>query len=131
MQSLLIKFENNRTFTEGESWMLFRLTAIAEACGWTLLITGIALERYVLHGNTIPVLIAGQFHGVLFLSYALSSVGLYPTLRWSRKRAFIALLASIPPYGSLIFEWWARSSYQRDRFNAYTCCIALSLLEAS
>ena len=126
--SLLRKFEHNRVFTEDESWLLFRIAAIAEACGWTLLITGIALEKFIIPGNTIPVMIAGQFHGVLFLSYALASIGLYPTLRWSRQKALFALLASVPPYGSLMFEMWAQAMRRHSEFQAYSYCVALALL---
>lgn len=127
--SVLRKFERNQLFSEEEAWVLFRLAAIGEACGWTLLITGIALQRYVLHGNNLPVLIAGQFHGILFLLYALATVGLYPALRWSRIRALVALFASIPPYGSLLFEQW--EAYQRHtaQFKTYQCSVVLAALE--
>jgi integral membrane protein len=126
--ALLDKFERNRIFTEDEGWMLFRLAAIGEACGWTMLISGVATERYLLPGNNIPVLIAGQFHGMLFLLYALTAVGLYPTLRWSRKRAIVALLASVPPYGSLLFEQWAQYMRNDARFRTYSYCVALAAL---
>jgi len=120
------KFETNRVFTEPEAWALFRLAAIGEACGWTLLLTGLACGRYVLPGNDIPVQLAGHIHGILFLLYAVASVGLYPSLRWSRRRAFVALLASVPPYGSLVFERWARFMRSHSEFKAYRCCIALA-----
>jgi integral membrane protein len=110
--NLLKKFETNKVFTEAEGWFLFRVAAIAEAVGWSLLITGIGLTRYVVH-NQIPVQIAGQFHGLLFLAYVLAAVGLYPALRWSRPKAFVALLASVLPYGSLLFELWASSKRKR------------------
>ena len=128
IRPFLYNFEHNRVFTEDEGWMLFRLAAIAEACGWTLLITGIACEHYVVPGNNIPVLIAGQLHGVLFLIYCTAAVGLYPTLHWPRRRMVAALLASVPPYGSLLFEWWAQSLHRRNQFRRYTCCIALAYL---
>jgi integral membrane protein len=111
MLTLLRRFENNNVFTENEAWGLFRLAAIGEACGWSLLISGITLQ-HLLHNND-PVVIAGQIHGMLFFGYAIASLGLYPNLRWSRKRAFVALMASVPPYGSLLFEQWA--AYKRGR----------------
>ena len=130
MLSLLQRFERNQAFTETDSWMLFRLVAIAEACGWTMLIAGILCERYILPGNSIPVTIAGKIHGMLFLLYALAAVGLYPTLRWSRKRAFVALLASVPPYGSLLFEQWAHHMRRNAQFRAYRYCLALAVLSS-
>jgi len=129
--AVIRRFEHNRLFTEDEGWMLFRIAAYAEAFGWTLLITGIAIERYLIPGNTIPVQIAGQIHGTLFLGYALAALGLYPTLRWSRKPALVALLASVPPYGSLLFELWACSSRQQSQFQAFSSCIAYAFLSQS
>ena len=111
------RFEQNTIFTETEAWGLFRLAAIGEACGWSLLISGIILQR-LLHNND-PVIIAGQVHGMLFFCYMVASLGLYPNLRWSRGKAFVALLASIPPYGSLLFEQWA--GYQRGRTTLTRC----------
>lgn len=128
MLSQLQKFERNQVFSEADSWMLFRLAAIAEACGWTLLIAGIACQQYILPGNSLPVMIAGKIHGMLFLTYMLAAVGLYPTLRWSRKRAFVALLASVPPYGSLLFEQWASYMRQRSQFKTYQYCLVLAAL---
>lgn len=117
MVNFLKKFEENKVFTEDEAWFLFRIAAIAEAVGWTLLIAGIGLTRFVVH-NQIPVQLAGRFHGMLFLLYMLAAVGLYPALRWPRWKAFIALLASVPPYGSLIFELWASSRRKRQSVKA-------------
>jgi integral membrane protein len=128
MLTFVRKFEKNEVFSEDEAWMLFRLAAVGEAVGWTLLISGILCKRFMLHGNNIPVLVAGQFHGISFLLYALAAVGLYPTLRWSRKRAFVALLASVPPYGSLMFEQWAHHMRRDSQFRTYRCCVALALL---
>ena len=128
MLALVRKFEGNRVFSENEGWMLFRLAAFGEAAGWTLLICGIACERYILPGNQIPVFIAGRIHGMLFLLYALAAIGLYPALRWSRRRAFVALLASVPPYGSLLFEQWAHHARRGAQFRTYSYCIALATL---
>lgn len=126
--SVFRKFENNHTFTEEESWLLFRLAAIGEACGWSLLIIGISVHRYFLPANGVPVLLAGRIHGMLFSLYALASIGLYPTLHWSRKRMLVALMASVPPYGSLLFERWAAHQRQVTQFHTYSCCVALATL---
>jgi len=110
--SIFYKFEHNQVFTENEAWALFRLAAISEAVGWTMLIIGIGWEHFGLIGGHTPVFLAGRTHGMLFSLYALAAIGLYPTLGWSRKRAFVALLASVPPYGSLLFEQWAKHMRQ-------------------
>lgn len=126
MYALIRRFENNATFTENEAWALFRLAAIGEACGWSLLISGLILRHFL--GNNDPVIIAGQIHGMLFLCYMVASLGLYPNLHWSRKKAFVALVASVPPYGSLLFEQWA--GYQRDRaqLGVYRNCLFLQTI---
>lgn len=130
MFSLLRKFERNQVFSETDSWMLFRLAAVAEACGWTMLIAGIGCERYILPGNDTPVLLAGKIHGMLFLLYALAAAGLYPTLHWSRKRALLALLASVPPYGSLLFEQWASHARRSAQMRNCRYCLALAVLSS-
>lgn len=108
--------------------MLFKLAAIAEAVGWTLLITGILLSDYVFAGNQAPIRVAGRVHGMLFLCYAAASVVLYPAIRWSRRRAFIALLASVPPYGSLIFELWASRLRRNEQLHVFRSCTMLNIL---
>ncbi len=111
VSSTLNKLESKQAFTEKDAWGLFKLAAIGEACGWTLLISGILCKRYITVGNNVPVLIAGQVHGMLFLIYIVAVVVTYSSLHWSRKRMLVAGIASVPPYGSLIFEQWA--AYQR------------------
>ncbi|MGF7229373.1 MAG: DUF3817 domain-containing protein, partial [Candidatus Saccharibacteria bacterium] len=105
--SLLEKLESIRPFTPAEAWNLFRLAALAEAVGWTLLITGIAIQHYHLAGAGIAVPIAGQIHGTLFIGYFGVLIATYASLGWSRKRALTAIAAGVPPYGTLLFELWA------------------------
>ncbi|HEV2412553.1 MAG TPA: DUF3817 domain-containing protein [Candidatus Saccharimonadales bacterium] len=128
LTSLLRKFETNRVFTEEEGWMLFKLAAVGEGVGWTILIAGIVISKYVTPGNNIAVDFAGHIHGILFLIYAVAA-GLYPTLRWSRKRAVVALLASVPPYGSILFEQWAWHERRMADFKRYRYSLAPLILE--
>jgi integral membrane protein len=126
MVSPLKQFEQNTVFTETEAWGLFRLAAIGEACGWSLLISGIIL-RYFLKNND-PVVIAGQIHGMLFFCYAVAALGLYPNLRWSRGRALVALAASVPPYGSLLFEQWASYKRNSNQLSVYRDCVVVQTI---
>jgi integral membrane protein len=128
MMSLVYKFEHNTLFNEEEGWVLFSVAAIAEAVGWTLLITGIGLSRYVFPHSQVPVKIAGQIHGTLFGLYALAAIGLYPTLRWSRLKALAALAASVLPYGSLAFELWAGRLRKNEKYRIQRNCVALTVL---
>ncbi len=113
------KFESLRPFTEEEAWLLFRLGAYAEALGWTMLISGIAIERYITPGNDTAVLIAGQTHGMLFFGYLVAALGLYPSLGWSRWRGLMALAASVPPFGTLVFEVWVSQQRHNAGFKSY------------
>jgi len=125
------KFERARPFTEQEAWTLFRVAALAEAGGWTLLIIGIGLKQYVLHGNDMPVLIAGQFHGMIFLSYLVAALGLYPSLKWPRWQAIVAAIASVPPYGSLVFELWAAHRRHQTAIETYRYSLGYTLASAA
>jgi integral membrane protein len=110
---LINKYKRFTPFTDKEAWGLFRMAAIAEAVGWTLLIIGILLSDYVFVGSRVPVAIAGRVHGTLFLVYITATLVLSPSQGWSIKRTIIAGVASVPPYGSLLFEQWA--AYKRNR----------------
>ena len=131
MYSLLIKFEAARPFTEAEAWMLYRIAAIAEACGWTLLIAGILIERYITPGNDTAVLIAGNIHGMIFLAYFVAPVVLYPSLGWSRLKGFCAIVAGVPLYGSLLFELWAAHKRHARGFKSYRHFLAYNFWMAA
>jgi integral membrane protein len=105
-----------RPFTAAEAWGLFRLAAIGEAVGWTLLIIGILCTKLPVSWNQIPVQLAGRTHGVLFLIYASAVVVLSPSMGWSWMRIVIGTAASVPPYGSLLFEMWASHRKRHDEF---------------
>lgn len=131
MTQLIRKFESNQVFSADESWMLFKLCAFAEAIGWTLLIAGILISRFVLANNQMPIQIAGRIHGMLFLAYLLASIGLYPTLKWPRHKALIALLSSVPPYGSLVFEQWESNRRKGEHFNIHKNFVVFKILTAA
>jgi integral membrane protein len=126
MLSVLKIFERSRPFTDAEAWMLFRIAAYGEAIGWTLLITGIALEHMT--GSHAYVAIGGRIHGMLFVSYLAACVVLYPSLGWSRWRALFALAFSTPPYGTLLFEQWVAYKRRAHGFKKYQHYLLYSLL---
>ncbi|HET9721627.1 MAG TPA: DUF3817 domain-containing protein [Candidatus Saccharimonadales bacterium] len=104
LNKLIKKYEGFKPFTENEAWALFRLSAIGETVGWTLLIAGILIGRYLTPGNGIAVQIAGHIHGTLFLIYIAAVIVCGPSQGWSRRRILVAAVASVPLYGSLVFE---------------------------
>lgn len=86
---------------------MFKLAAIGEAVGWSLLIIGITISSKVTIGNRDAVIIAGQLHGVLFMIYLFAALVFSASLRWRLPIAVVAVAVSVIPYGSLIFERWA------------------------
>jgi len=95
--------------------LLFKLAAYGEAAGWTILISGLLIKHFFTPKSNIPVLLAGQTHGILFLIYITASIILAPSLGWSLRRTAAAGLFSVPPYGSLVFELWAARSRRRGQ----------------
>lgn len=115
MLSWLDKYEQFCPFTEAEAWGIFRLAAIAEAVGWSLLISGILIGKYLTPHSSVAVQIAGHTHGIFFLMYITAVIVLYPSQGWSRRHTVVAGIASVPPYGTLLFEQWA--AHKRNRQN--------------
>ncbi|MGH3752842.1 MAG: DUF3817 domain-containing protein [Pseudonocardiaceae bacterium] len=51
--------------------------------------------------------IFGPIHGGLFLVYLAVTMLVRRQLRWGTAATILALLASVPPLGTLVFERWA------------------------
>ncbi len=84
----------------------FRAVAIAEAVSWAGLLVGMVF-KYLVVGNDIGVTVFGPIHGGLFLLYVAVTVLVRRPLRWDVRTTVLALLASIPPLATLVFERWA------------------------
>lgn len=91
----------------------FRLVAIAEAVSWAGLLIGMFFKYVVVH-NPIGVHIFGAVHGVVFVAYVVLALLARRAFSWDTKTTVYGLLASIPPFGSIVFERWA------DRTNRLT-----------
>ncbi|WP_028644034.1 DUF3817 domain-containing protein [Nocardioides sp. URHA0020] len=80
----------------------FRLVAIAEAVTWALLLTGMVFKY---SGVTeLGVRVFGMVHGVVFIAYCLTTVLVSVDQRWSRRRSLLTLLASIPPFVTVLAD---------------------------
>ncbi|MQA12724.1 MAG: DUF3817 domain-containing protein [Pseudonocardiaceae bacterium] len=84
----------------------FRTVAIAEALSWTGLLIGMFF-KYLVVGNDIGVTIFGPIHGGLFLLYLAVTVLVRRPLGWNAGTTVLALIASVPPLATLVFERWA------------------------
>jgi integral membrane protein len=82
---------------------LFRRVAIAEAVTWALLLTGMLL-KYGTHTTELGVRVFGMLHGVVFIAFCLVALLVAVDERWSRGRALLALVSSVPPFATLAFE---------------------------
>jgi integral membrane protein len=89
--------------TAARAGQLFRAVAIAEACSWLGLLTGMFF-KYVAVGDPIGVQVFGPIHGALFVAYCAVAVWAARTLRWGRGTTVLALACSIPPLATLWFE---------------------------
>ena len=63
--------------------------------------------KYVGSGSEIGVQIFGPIHGVVVLGYIAVTLVAARRLRWGGRTVVFALLASVPPGATLVFEAWA------------------------
>jgi integral membrane protein len=84
----------------------FRFVAIAEAISWAGLLVGMFF-KYVVIEHEIGVQVFGPVHGAIFMAYVLVTLATWGALRWSTGTGVLAVLASVPPFGSWAFERWA------------------------
>ena len=85
---------------------LFRFFAIWEAITWMALLVAMFF-KWVL-GHEEAVAIPGMVHGVAgFIPFIVVSLYAAWKLQWPLKVTVLALISSVPPLGSIVFEWWA------------------------
>ena len=89
--------------------LLFRVVAIAEACSWAGLLTGMFF-KYVVVFDDIGVKVFGPIHGALFVAYVVVALVVARRFRWRRPTTVVALVASIPPLATL---WFERRAHRR------------------
>ena len=88
-----------------QAFRVFRVTAFAEAMSWTGLLVGMFF-KYVTESGELGVKIFGPIHGALFVAYLAAALWAARVERWSLPRTAVALLSSIPPLTTLLFERW-------------------------
>lgn len=90
----------------GSPSRLFRIVATAEAVTWTGLLGGMFL-KYVTETTELGVSIFGMLHGIVFITYCVTTVAIAVDQRWSFGRLVAGLASSIPPFLTLWFERYA------------------------
>lgn len=84
----------------------FRCAALAEAVSWAGLLVAMAF-KYIISDNPAGVHVMGPVHGAAFLAYVGMALLSARVFRWRTPVALLGLAASIPPFGSAVFEVWA------------------------
>lgn len=85
---------------------LFVVVATLEALSWLGLLVGMYV-KYLTAAGDLGVKIFGPVHGGVFVAYVLLTLLVARTLRWSVWTTLLALACSVPPFATLLFEWWA------------------------
>jgi integral membrane protein len=85
-------------------WMKrFRMISIAEGTSFILLLF-IAMPLKYIFDLPMAVKIIGWAHGALFVLYLMILFPVARILKWSFKKTFFGLIASILPFGPFIFD---------------------------
>jgi integral membrane protein len=92
----------------------FRAIAILEAASWLGLLVGMFF-KYGPTGNAIGVEVLGPIHGAVFIAYLAVALLCIRPLRWGPWTSMAALVASVPPFATLLFEWWAQRTGRLSR----------------
>lgn len=95
-------------FDLGTAAKRFRFVAFLEAVSWVFLIIGMVYKRLPEPQRTeTPVQIFGMIHGVIFVVFLVVAVLAARANKWNATTTALALVSSIPPFCTAIFELWA------------------------
>jgi integral membrane protein len=86
--------------------VLFRRVAIAEAVTWALLLFGMFL-KYGSETTEAGVRVGGMLHGVVFVAFCVTTVVVAVDQRWSFGRTLLGLVSAVPPFATVLFDWYA------------------------
>ncbi len=84
----------------------FRFVAVLEAISWIFLIIGMVFKRLE-HPVLWPVKVFGMTHGIIFIAFVVLTILAARELRWSAGVTVLALLSSLPPFCTVLFEAFA------------------------
>lgn len=88
---------------------LFKAVALLEGVSWLGLLIGMYL-KYVADAGERGVQIFGPIHGGVFVAYVVLTLLTARLQRWPWWTLLLGLAASIPPFGTVLFETWAQRS---------------------
>ena len=85
----------------------FRAVALLEGVSY-LLLFGVTMPLKYLAETPGPNKIVGMTHGLLSVLYVALLIDIALANKWSIVRTFVALVASLVPFGAFVLEWWLR-----------------------
>jgi integral membrane protein len=93
----------------------FRFFAHIEAVSWVGLLLGMYFKYLVPTqfglGESL-VSSFGRIHGLLVMVYIGLAFAVSSRLAWRMKTTLIALACVVPPFATVIFDWWANRTGQ-------------------
>ncbi len=103
----------NLTSKQKAVWRWLLIVGTVEAISFLILLF-IAVPLKYVGGNPAFVKTLGPIHGTFFLLYVAMAIYAGYVFSWSKMRIFLALVASVLPFGPFIFDAWLRR--QADAF---------------
>ena len=94
-------------------WRGLVIIGTIEALSFLLLLF-IAVPLKYIGGNHSMVEVLGPIHGGFFLLYIAAAIFAGYVFRWRLLRIFLAMIASVVPFGPFIFDAWVKR--QADAF---------------
>ncbi len=81
----------------------FKIVAILEGASFLVLL-GIAMPLKYMFGHPEATEVVGMAHGILFIAYVIMVIMIRKQLNWNLKITFIALAASVLPFGPFVVD---------------------------
>jgi len=81
----------------------FRLIAFSEGASFIILLF-VAMPLKYLAGLPLAVRLVGMLHGVLFIAFVLALIWVSIERTWPLRRALLAFVSSIVPFGTFVFD---------------------------
>ncbi len=99
---------SNSFFNSTLGW--FRLVAVTEGISYLLLLF-IAMPFKYFAQIPEPVKYLGWAHGFLFILYCFLLLKVWIQYKWTFKKAFLAFVASLVPFGTFVLDRQLKREY--------------------
>ncbi len=91
----------------------FRIVALLEGVSFLLLLfVAMPLKHYA--GMPVAVRVAGMTHGLLFVLFVGALLRVAAEEQWPFRKSLLAFIASLLPFGTIVFDRSLRPIAKRD-----------------